>query len=144
VSRQQAAAASFPRDEALLIAGLLAFVAGYIEAYTWIVHHVFANAESANLIFLRVNMVKGEWQVAARYIPPLFAFVVGVVLASWLRWAAPHRAARISISARLRFCSSSLFCMTICRSTRARSASHWLLPFRPSVFLASRDGATTR
>lgn len=97
MSTQQASAVSIPRDEALHIAGLLAFVGGYIEAYTWIVHHVFANAQSANLIFLRVNMAKGQWHAAARYILPLLAFIVGVVLASWLRWAAPHRSARVSI-----------------------------------------------
>jgi uncharacterized membrane protein YoaK (UPF0700 family) len=96
VSVQQAAAASFPRDETLQIASLLAFIGGYIEAYTWIVHHVFANAQSANLVFLWVFMTGGEWERAVRYVPPLLAFVVGVVLACWLRWALPQRAARIS------------------------------------------------
>ena len=96
VSVQQAAAVSFPRDETLQIANLLAFIGGYLEAYTWIVHHVFANAQSANLVFLWVYMTGGEWERAVRYVPPLLAFVVGVVLACWLRWALPQRAARIS------------------------------------------------
>ena len=99
----QSAAASFPPDEALQIAALLAFVGGYLEAYTWMVHHVFANAQSANLVFLWVYMSSGEWETAIRYIPPLLAFVVGVILASWLRWAAPHRAARISILTEIAF-----------------------------------------
>jgi uncharacterized membrane protein YoaK (UPF0700 family) len=96
VSVQQAAAASFPRDETLQIASLLAFIGGYLEAYTWIVHHVFANAQSANLVFLWVYMTGGEWERAVQYIPPLLFFVVGVILACWLRWALPQRAARIS------------------------------------------------
>ena len=96
MSVQQAAAASFPRDETLQIASLLAFIGGYIEAYTWIVHHVFANAQSANLVFLWVYMTSGEWEKAVQYVPPLLAFVVGVVLACWLRWALPQRAPRIS------------------------------------------------
>ena len=96
VSVQQAAAASVPRDETLQIASLLAFIGGYLEAYTWIVHHVFANAQSANLVFLWVYAIDGEWERAVRYIPPLLAFVVGVVLACWLRWVLPERAARIS------------------------------------------------
>jgi uncharacterized membrane protein YoaK (UPF0700 family) len=58
VSLQPAAAAPFPRDEALQTAGLLAFAGGYLEAYTWIVHHVFANAQSANLVFLWVYVTK--------------------------------------------------------------------------------------
>src|ERR1700734_2070900 len=96
VSVQQAAAASFPRDETLQIASLLAFIGGYLEAYTWIVHHVFANAQSANLVFLWVYMTGGEWERAVQFVPPLLAFVVGVILACWLRWALPQRAARIS------------------------------------------------
>ena len=96
MSVQQAAAASFPRDETLQIASLLAFIGGYLEAYTWIVHHVFANAQSANLVFLWVYMTGGEWERAVQYIPPLLFFVVGVILACWLRWALPQRAARIS------------------------------------------------
>lgn len=96
VSLQQSAAASYPRDEALQIAGLLAFIGGYLEAYTWIVHRVFANAQSANLVFLWVYVTSGEWEAAARYAPPLLAFAVGVTLACWLRWSAPQQAARIS------------------------------------------------
>jgi uncharacterized membrane protein YoaK (UPF0700 family) len=97
VSTQQAAAASFPRDEALLIANLLAFTGGYLEAYAWIVHRVFANAQSANLVFLWVYLTSGEWGKALHYLPPLLAFTIGVIMACWLRWAAPLRAARISL-----------------------------------------------
>lgn len=64
--------------------------------HTWIVHRVFANAQSADLVFLWVYMTGGEWERAVRYIPPLLAFVVGVVLACWLRWALPQQAARTS------------------------------------------------
>jgi uncharacterized membrane protein YoaK (UPF0700 family) len=103
VSTQQVAAASFPLDEALQIAGLLAFIGGYLEAYTWIVHHVFANAQSANLVFLWVYVTSGELEAAVRYVPPLLAFVVGVVLASWLRWLAPQRAVRISTATEIVF-----------------------------------------
>lgn len=96
MSLQQASAASFPRDEALQIASLLAFIGGYLEAYTWIVHRVFANAQSANLVFLWVYMTGGDWETAGRYVPPLLAFAAGVILASWLRWVAPQRAPAIS------------------------------------------------
>lgn len=50
--QQQVAEASFLRDEALYIAAMLAFTGGYLEPYAWIVHRVFANAQSANLVFL--------------------------------------------------------------------------------------------
>jgi uncharacterized membrane protein YoaK (UPF0700 family) len=101
--QQQVAEASFPRDEALYIAAMLAFTGGYLEAYAWIVHRVFANAQSANLVFLWVNVATGEWGKAIHYIPPLLAFTGGVVMACWLRWAAPLRAARVSLSIEIVF-----------------------------------------
>jgi uncharacterized membrane protein YoaK (UPF0700 family) len=93
----QVAEAPFPRDEALYIAAMLAFTGGYLEAYAWMVHRVFANAQGANLVFLWVYVTSGEWGKAFHYIPPLVAFTGGVVMACWLRWAAPLRAARISL-----------------------------------------------
>jgi uncharacterized membrane protein YoaK (UPF0700 family) len=97
VTLPQVAQASFPRDEALHIAAMLAFTGGYLEAYAWIVHRVFANAQSANLVFLWVYVTSGEWEKALHYVPPILAFTVGVVIACWLRWGAPLRAARISL-----------------------------------------------
>jgi uncharacterized membrane protein YoaK (UPF0700 family) len=58
---------------------------------------VFANAQSANLVFLWVYLTSGEWEKAVHYLPPILAFTVGVVMACWLRWGAPLRAARISL-----------------------------------------------
>jgi uncharacterized membrane protein YoaK (UPF0700 family) len=97
VSVQQAAAVLFPREEALLIASLLALTGGYLDAYTWIVHRAFANAQTANLVFLWVYLTGGEWSKALHYVPPLFAFVFGVIMASCLRKFAPGKAPEISV-----------------------------------------------
>jgi uncharacterized membrane protein YoaK (UPF0700 family) len=97
VSAQPAVETTFPREEALLIACLLALIGGYLEAYTWIVHRVFANAQTANLVFLWVYVSNGDWKEADRFVLPLLAFAVGVILACWLRWFAPRQAARTSI-----------------------------------------------
>ena len=48
MSIPHAAAVSFPRDEALLIASLLALTGGYLDACTWIAHRAFANVQTAN------------------------------------------------------------------------------------------------
>src|SRR5690242_3690134 len=96
VSVQQSAAA-VPREEALLIACLLALTGGYLEAYTWIVHRVFASGQTANLVFLWVYLTNGDWDEADRFVFPLLAFGFGVILAGGVRWAAPERAGRISI-----------------------------------------------
>ena len=58
------AATPFPREEALLIASLLALTGGYLDAYTWIVHRAFANAQTANLVFLWVYVTGAEWAKA--------------------------------------------------------------------------------
>jgi hypothetical protein len=54
-----------------------------------IVHRAFANAQTANLVFLWVYMTGGQWGKALHYVPPLFAFALGVIMASCLRKYAP-------------------------------------------------------
>jgi len=84
-------------EEGLLVTLMLGFIGGYIDAYTWISHGVLANAQTANLVFLWVNAAAGQWQEASHFVPPLFAFFVGVVIASWLRRGAGARAGQLSL-----------------------------------------------
>src|SRR3981189_3615737 len=91
-----AASPSIRRDETVQISLLLAFAGGYLDAYTWIVHGVMANAQTANLVLLWVYGTVGEWARALHFVPPIAAFMVGVVVAAWLRMAAGDRASAIS------------------------------------------------
>jgi uncharacterized membrane protein YoaK (UPF0700 family) len=84
-------------EETLVVAVLLAFAGGYIDAYTWIMHRVFANAQTANVVFLWVHAAAGEWTSALHYVGPLLAFVLGVAMACALRRFARDRAGPISI-----------------------------------------------
>ncbi|MCS3927906.1 uncharacterized membrane protein YoaK (UPF0700 family) [Bradyrhizobium elkanii] len=84
------------RDETVEIVLLLAFAGGYIDAYTWIIHGVMANAQTANLIFLWVYATAGNWAKAFHFVPPMLAFAVGIVIAAWPRRAAGERASAIS------------------------------------------------
>jgi uncharacterized membrane protein YoaK (UPF0700 family) len=84
------------RDEAVEIVLLLAFVGGFIDAYTWIIHGVMANAQTANLIFLWVYAMVGNWTEALHFIPPMLAFAVGIVTAAGLRRAVGRRASAIT------------------------------------------------
>jgi uncharacterized membrane protein YoaK (UPF0700 family) len=97
VSSKHVAELRIRREETLLVAMLLALAGGYLEAYTWIVYGVFANAQTANLVFLWIHAMAGEWVRAFHYVLPLMAFVLGVVTASWLRHFAGASAGRISI-----------------------------------------------
>lgn len=91
------AAGTTRRDETVEIVLLLAFSGGYIDAYTWIIHGVMANAQTANLIFLWVHATAGNWTKALHFVPPLLAFAAGIVIATWLRRVAGERASAISI-----------------------------------------------
>ncbi|MET3968337.1 YoaK family protein [Bradyrhizobium barranii] len=91
-----AAASSIRRDETVQIALLLAFAGGYLDAYTWIIHGVMANAQTANLVLLWVYGSIGNWPEALHFVPPILAFAVGIVVAAWLRRATGDRASAIS------------------------------------------------
>ncbi|MEY9182999.1 uncharacterized membrane protein YoaK (UPF0700 family) [Bradyrhizobium sp. USDA 326] len=91
-----AATSVLRRDETVAVALLLAFAGGCLDAYTWIIHGVLANAQTANLVFLCVHGVVGDWARALQFVPPIMAFAVGIVIAVWLRGAAGERASAIS------------------------------------------------
>ena len=91
-----AAASSIRRDETVQVALLLAFAGGYLDAYTWIIHGVMANAQTANLVLLWVYGSIGNWPKALHFVPPILAFAVGIVVAAWLRRATGERASAIS------------------------------------------------
>src|SRR3954447_24281202 len=90
------AASSIRRDETLPVALLLAFTGGYLDAYTWIIHGVMANAQTANLVLLWVYGMAGDWDKAVHFVPPILAFAAGIVIAAWLRSVAGNRAGAIT------------------------------------------------
>lgn len=91
------AAGATRRDETLEIVLLLALAGGFIDAYAWIQHGVLANAQTANLIFLWVHAMAGNWVQASHYVAPILSFAVGIVIATWLRRLAGERAGALSV-----------------------------------------------
>ena len=77
-----------PRDQTpglLGLACLFAVVGGYLDAYAYLAHgHVFANAQTGNVVFLALDASGGRWQDAARHLPPIFTFACGVAAAKRL------------------------------------------------------------
>lgn len=64
---------------------LLAVAGGFQDAYAYIsLHGVFANAQTGNVVLLAVATAREQWVEAARHIPPLLAFILGVVVAETL------------------------------------------------------------
>lgn len=78
--------AGLPAEESLLVAVSLSLAGGYLDAFTWLVHDgVLANAQTANVVLLAVYAATGHHAQAIHYMPPIFAFVVGVFVACALR-----------------------------------------------------------
>lgn len=92
-----AAISASRREERLQMALLLAFAGGYLDAYTWMVHGVMANAQTANLVLLWVYGTAGNWTKAIHFVQPILAFTMGVVAASLLRQHCGERSGPISI-----------------------------------------------
>src|ERR1700684_847983 len=69
----------------LVIACLFAMAGGYMDAYSYLAHgHVFANAQTGNVVFFSVFAPGGQWAQAARHLPPIAAFALGVAAAKLL------------------------------------------------------------
>jgi uncharacterized membrane protein YoaK (UPF0700 family) len=66
-----AASPPIRRDETVQVPLLLAFAGGYLDAYTWIIHGVMTNAQTANLVLLWVYGTTGEWIRALHFVPPI-------------------------------------------------------------------------
>src|SRR5438270_11438490 len=91
-----AASPPIRRDETVQISLLLAFSGGYLDAYTWVVHGVMANTQTANLVLLWVHGTAGDWDRAMHFIPPMMAFILGVAIATLVRRAVQERASVIT------------------------------------------------
>lgn len=65
---------------------LLAIVGGFLDAYTFIGRGgVFANAQTGNIVLVGVFASQQEWQRALVHIPPILAFIVGVIVAESIK-----------------------------------------------------------
>lgn len=68
-----------PVHETFKIAGLLAVVGGFLDAYTYILKgHVFANAQTGNMVLVAVGLAEGNIREALIPVVPILAFVLGV------------------------------------------------------------------
>ena len=82
----------------LVVACVFAVVGGYLDAYSYLAHgNVFANAQTGNVIFLAVYASAGRWWEAARHLPPIGAFALGVAVAKWLGVRAQKREFRATL-----------------------------------------------
>ena len=68
-----------PRNQ-LAAALLYTTVGGYLDANAYLAHgHVFACAQTGNVVLLAVHLSEGDWTQAVRHIPPIATFTLGVL-----------------------------------------------------------------
>ena len=73
-------------SESIRLGILLAISGGFMDAYSYIQRgHVFANAQTGNMLLFGVHLSEGNLPVAMQYFFPVFAFALGIVLAEWIR-----------------------------------------------------------
>ncbi|WP_333778606.1 YoaK family protein [Streptomyces sp. IBSBF 3136] len=68
------------RPDTLAVGTLLAAVGGYLDAYTFVRHRVFANLQSGNVLLFCVEATARHWHRALLLLIPIAAFGVGVLL----------------------------------------------------------------
>ena len=74
----------------------LAFVGGFLEAYTYVTRDgVFANAQTGNIARMGLNLAQGNILLTLRYMIPVIAFMAGVTLSLQLRRLRPDWERRI-------------------------------------------------
>src|SRR5689334_13599584 len=79
-------AADTERTRSLWFALLLTLANGFLDAHTYIARGgVFANVQTANVIFGAIDTSKQEWALALAHVWPLLAFIAGVGLASHIK-----------------------------------------------------------
>jgi uncharacterized membrane protein YoaK (UPF0700 family) len=77
--------------ESVPFAILLAIVGGLLDAYTFIGRGgVFANAQTGNIVLFGVYAAQGDWKQAFIHVPPIAAFVAGVLLAEAIKNRPAH------------------------------------------------------
>ena len=70
----------------LSMAIILAFVGGFLDAYTYITRDgVFATAQTGNMVLFAVRAASIEYNGAILNIPPFLAFIAGVLVAEYIK-----------------------------------------------------------
>ena len=69
-------------SESLKLSALLSFSGGLQDAYTYNVRgHVFANAQTGNVVLMSQNIMLGNWHSGLHYLLPLLSFTAGIFAA---------------------------------------------------------------
>lgn len=72
-------------SESIELAILLALSGGLMDAYSYLARdHVFANAQTGNILLFGVHLSQGEYQISLHYLFPVLAFGLGIFIAEYI------------------------------------------------------------
>ena len=73
-------------SEAFICSAFLALSGGFQDAYTYNTRNeVFSNAQTGNVVLMSQNFMTGKWEAGLKYLFPLFAFALGVLIAEQIQ-----------------------------------------------------------
>lgn len=73
-------------SETYRVAALLACTGGFLDAYSYVCRdHVFANAQTGNIVLLGISAFNRDWLGMVKYLVPIVMFALGVLMAEWIR-----------------------------------------------------------
>nr|WP_317380197.1 YoaK family protein [uncultured Faecalimonas sp.] len=79
-------------SESMELGILLALSGGFMDAYSYLYRdHVFANAQTGNILLFGVHLAEKNWAEALHYLFPISAFVIGIALAEMIRMKTGQR-----------------------------------------------------
>lgn len=65
---------------------LLALSGGFMDAYSYLCrNHVFANAQTGNILLFGVNLSQQNYKAALQYLCPILSFTIGIILSDLIR-----------------------------------------------------------
>lgn len=76
-------------SESIELAVLLALSGGLMDCYSYLVRdHVFANAQTGNMLLFGVNLASGDWVQCVHYAVPVVCFALGIALCHGIKLVA--------------------------------------------------------
>ena len=76
-------------SESIELAVLLALAGGLMDCYSYLVRdHVFANAQTGNMLLFGVNLASGDWAQCIHYAVPVVCFALGIALCHGIKLVA--------------------------------------------------------
>jgi uncharacterized membrane protein YoaK (UPF0700 family) len=71
------------RFSALTASAIASAAGGAMDAWVYMVHGVFATAQSGNVVLASIALAGGDLKLAATHLPSLLAFSVGLLISRW-------------------------------------------------------------